>query len=66
MSVDLRCRLRIGICDRTQTERQFAQAMDSRADIRLYIKLPKWFRVDTPLGSYIPDWAIVKENDSKV
>ena len=47
-------------------ERDFAQAMSTREDIKLFIKLPPWFKVETPLGSYNPDWAIVKENDEKV
>lgn len=47
-------------------ERDFAEAMSQREDIKLFIKLPSWFKVDTPLGSYNPDWAIVKENEEKV
>ena len=27
--------------------------------MRFYIKLPAWFKVTTPIGSYNPDWAIV-------
>jgi type III restriction enzyme len=40
--------------------------MSHREDIKLFIKLPSWFKVETPVGSYNPDWAIVKENDEKV
>jgi len=29
-----------------------------RHDVRLYIKLPNWFEVDTPVGTYNSDWAI--------
>lgn len=47
-------------------EREFAEAMSTREDIKLFIKLPPWFKVDTPLGSYNPDWAIVKHDDEKV
>ena len=25
-----------------------------------------WFKVETPIGTYNPDWAIVKEDDQKV
>ena len=42
-------------------EREFARKLDQRADIKLFVKLPRWFEVDTPLGKYNPDWAIVKE-----
>lgn len=44
-------------------ERKFAQSLEDRADVKLFVKLPTWFKVDTPLGSYNPDWAIVKEED---
>ncbi len=35
---------------------------DTREDIRLFVKLPAWFKVDTPVGEYNPDWAIVKHD----
>ena len=41
-------------------ERRIALALDQREDIQLFIKLPGWFVVDTPIGDYNPDWAIVK------
>jgi len=44
-----------------ETERQFAEILDGREDISLFIKLPPWFKVQTPLGTYNPDWAIVKQ-----
>lgn len=50
----------------SEIERQFAEVMSQRDDIKLFIKLPSWFTVETPVGSYNPDWAIVKENDEKV
>ena len=50
----------------SEVERAFAEAMSTREDIKLFIKLPGWFMIDTPLGTYNPDWAIVKEEDSKV
>jgi restriction endonuclease-like protein len=30
------------------------------------VKLPDWFKVETPVGTYNPDWAIVKHNDETV
>jgi type III restriction enzyme len=47
-------------------ERKFAEALDKRDDIRLFLKLPNWFRVETPIGEYNPDWAIVKQNDETI
>jgi type III restriction enzyme len=26
------------------------------------VKLPNWFLVDTPIGKYNPDWAILKHD----
>jgi type III restriction enzyme len=43
-------------------ERQFAEDLDKREDIKLFLKLPRWFKVETPLGTYNPDWAILKED----
>ena len=44
-------------------EKQFAQYLDSREDIKLFMKLPDKFRVPTPVGTYNPDWAIIKLED---
>lgn len=46
-------------------ERQFAELLDSREDIKLFMKLPDKFKIDTPVGSYNPDWAIIKQVDGK-
>lgn len=48
------------------TESQFAQDCESSPQIKFYFKLPFWFKVPTPIGTYNPDWAIVFEDDSKV
>lgn len=50
----------------SEVEHAFAKALNSRADIRLFVKLPRWFVVDTPVGAYNPDWAIVKHDDATV
>jgi len=42
-------------------EKEFAEQLDAREDIKLFLKLPAWFKVETPLGTYNPDWAIVKQ-----
>jgi len=47
----------------SEIEREFAAKLDKREDIKLFVKLPGWFQVDTPIGTYNPDWAIVKHND---
>ncbi|MCT1613508.1 DEAD/DEAH box helicase family protein [Corynebacterium sanguinis] len=49
----------------SSVERQFAEMLDSREDIRLFMKLPDKFKIDTPVGPYNPDWAIVKVEDGQ-
>ncbi len=44
-------------------EKKFAEECDSRDDILFYVKLPKTFRIETPIGTYHPDWAIIKKED---
>lgn len=46
----------------SEIERKFARQLDQREDIKLFIKLPRWFVVDTPVGKYNPDWAILKHD----
>ena len=47
----------------SEVEREFAKRFDEREDIKLFVKLPDWFEIDTPVGKYNPDWAIVKHDD---
>jgi len=47
-------------------EKEFAEELDSREEVKFFLKLPSWFRVKTPLGDYLPDWAIVAEKDQRV
>ena len=44
-------------------ERSFAQACEDNDDVLFYIKLPRWFQIETPVGSYNPDWALAYRND---
>lgn len=46
----------------SDVEKEFVRALEARDDVRLYWKLPGWFRVSTPVGDYNPDWAIVMED----
>ena len=46
-------------------ELEFASAFERNEDIKLYAKLPSWFKIDTPLGGYNPDWAVLIEKDGK-
>lgn len=51
------------VCD-SSVEREFARQLDDREDIKVFTKLPSWFQIDTPVGKYNPDWAIVKDDGS--
>ncbi len=50
----------------SEIESQFARDLESRSDVRFYVKLPGWFKIETPIGSYNPDWAIVFEKDERI
>jgi type III restriction enzyme len=43
----------------SNVERGFADALDEMDEVKLFVKLPDWFVVPTPIGDYSPDWAIV-------
>jgi type III restriction enzyme len=45
------------------TEAAFADELEKNDAIKVYAKLPGWFRVPTPLGTYNPDWAVLVEKD---
>ena len=46
-------------------EREFVEGLEHREDVKLYVKLPSWFTVPTPIGEYNPDWAIVLEKKNE-
>lgn len=48
------------VCD-SETEVKFALFLDGRKDVPLFLKLPDWYKIPTPLGNYNPDWAFVRE-----
>ncbi|OOY05873.1 DEAD/DEAH box helicase family protein [Thioclava sp. F28-4] len=54
--------------DSPTIEKPFAESLEKMANVKLYIKLPDWFTIVTPIGRYNPDWAIVMddpENDEE-
>ncbi|MBK5242625.1 MAG: DEAD/DEAH box helicase family protein [Clostridium sp.] len=46
-------------------EKDFAERLDKDPDVKLFVKLPSWFKIDTPIGDYNPDWAILIEKDNE-
>ncbi len=47
----------------SDTERTFGDQLEKNIAVKVYAKLPGWFTVPTPLGSYNPDWAVLVEKD---
>ena len=45
------------------TEAGFADQLEKNIAVKVYAKLPGWFTVPTPLGSYNPDWAVLIDSD---
>ena len=43
----------------SDTERTFAEDLEKNEAIKVYAKLPGWFKIPTPLGTYNPDWAVL-------
>ena len=43
----------------SEPEARFAEDLEKNSAIKLYAKLPGWFKVPTPLGTYNPDWAVL-------
>lgn len=46
------------VYDSSSVERPFAVALDNDPDVKLFFKIPSRFKIDTPIGSYNPDWAV--------
>jgi len=47
----------------SDVERDFAEQLDQSDNVKVYAKLPSWFKIETPLGSYNPDWAVLVDRD---
>ena len=39
--------------------------MDNNENVKLFVKLRDWFRIDTTTDSCNPDWAFVTEQEEK-
>jgi len=49
----------------SDVEEEFAKSFELSEDVKVYAKLPPWFKIDTPLGGYNPDWAVLVEADGQ-
>ncbi len=50
----------------SDTEREFACACEAEENIQFFFKLPHGFKIPTPIGNYVPDWAIVLDKDTRL
>jgi type III restriction enzyme len=46
-------------------EKEFAKDCETSLNVEFYFKLPPDFKIQTPIGTYNPDWAVVHENEKK-
>ncbi|MFA5518074.1 MAG: type III restriction endonuclease subunit R, partial [Spirochaetota bacterium] len=46
-------------------ENEFAKQLELNKSVKVYTKLPDWFKIDTPLGKYNPDWAILVDKNGE-
>lgn len=54
------------VVDSLGVEKNFAEELEKAPEVEVYTKLPRDFYINTPIGKYIPDWAIVfKEGEVK-
>ena len=47
----------------SSVEARFADHLEKNTSVKVYAKLPGWFTVPTPLGSYNPDWGVLIDSD---
>jgi type III restriction enzyme len=50
----------------SEIESQFARDCDNNEQVEFFIKLPNWFVIQTPIGTYNPDWALIFKNDERL
>ena len=46
-------------------EKDLSREFERNNNVKVYTKLPDWFKIETPLGNYNPDWAVLFEIDDK-
>lgn len=56
------------VYDSSSVERPFAVALDNDPDVKMFFKIPDRFKIETPIGTYNPDWAVylTKNGEEKV
>lgn len=51
------------VYDSGTVEKPFALALDDDPDVKMFFKITSRFKIDTPIGTYNPDWAVYVEID---
>ena len=46
-------------------ENRFAAALDTDPDVKMFFKIPRRFKIETPIGTYNPDWAVYLEKNGE-
>ena len=47
-------------------ESDFARDCEADEQVKFFFKLPRGFKIPTPLGGYNPDWAVVFQDDRRI
>lgn len=50
----------------SEVESDFARDCEADENIKFFFKLPRGFKVRTPIGDYTPDWAIIFDHDRRI
>lgn len=56
----------ISIDSMSEPEKKFAKDCEDNNDIEFFMKLPRGFYIDTPIGKYRPDWALVLKEEKRL
>ena len=54
------------ICCDSNVEKKFLIDVDLSDDIKFYIKFPSWYKIQTPIGGYNPDWGLYSIKEKKI
>ena len=52
------------VVDSAGIEMNFAEKLEQTEEVAVYTKLPRGFYINTPMGKYNPDWAVVFKEGS--
>ena len=49
----------------TTVERPFAVALNDDPEVKMFFKIPSKFKIETPIGTYNPDWAVYLDRNGE-